>query len=137
MTPPLAFLFDRCFPKPIARMIEQYEARHLVRFQDDDERFRIDSPDTEIIATLGADREHRWVLVSADLRITRRPAERAALAGTGIKFFYCGRAWFKMTMHDQAWKFVRAWPQLVEVAENHKQRIFEIEGANLKITPTG
>lgn len=110
MTPQLAFLFDRCFPKPIARMIEQYEARYLVRFQDDDSRFRIDSPDTEIIETLGGDAEHRWALVSADTRITRRPTERAALAGVGIKFFYCGRAWFRMTMHDQAWKFIRAWP---------------------------
>ena len=118
-------------------MIEQYEARYLVRFQDDDSRFQIDSPDTEIIETLGGDAEHRWALVSADTRITRRPTERAALAGVGIKFFYCGRAWFRMTMHDQAWKFVRAWPQIVEMAENHKQRIFEIEGANLKITPAG
>lgn len=134
---PLAFFFDRCFPRPIARMIEQYEGRYLVRFQDDDTRFAIDSPDTFIIETLGKDTDHRWVLIRADSRITRRPAERAALSGTGIKFFYCGRAWFKMTMHDQAWKFVKAWPQLVEMAENHKQRIFEIEGVNLKMSPSG
>jgi hypothetical protein len=70
-------------------------------------------------------------------RITRRPAERAVLAGAGIKFFYCGRAWFKMEMHEQAWKFLRSWPQIVEMAEHHRGRVFEIEGANLKVTPVG
>ncbi|QEL13289.1 PIN-like domain-containing protein [Limnoglobus roseus] len=133
----LAFFFDRCFPRPIAYMIAQYESRYHVRFLDDDSRFRTDSPDTEIIQTLGDDSNYRWVLLSADARITRRPAERAALSGAGIKFFYCGRAWFKMDMHEQAWKFVRSWPSIVEIAEHHKQKIFEIEGTNLKITPSG
>jgi hypothetical protein len=40
-------------------------------------------------------------------------------------------------MHEQAWKFLRSWPQIVEMAENHKARVFEIEGANLKVTPVG
>ena len=135
---PVAFLFDRCFPRPIARMIEQYEGgRAVVRHQDDDDRFAIDTPDVDIIRALAADETYRWVLVSADTRITRRPAERAVLASVGIKFFYCGRAWFKMSTHEQAWKFVREWPKLVEVAENHRGKVFEIEGANLKITPSG
>lgn len=134
---PLGFLFDRCFPRPIARMIEQYELNHIVRFLDDDERFRPDSSDVEIIEMLGADSTFRWTLISADTRITRRPAEFAVLLGVNIKFFYCGRAWFKMSMHEQAWRFVRAWPQLVETAENHKKKIFEIEGVNLKLTPSG
>jgi hypothetical protein len=135
---PIAFLFDRCFPRPIARMIEQYEGGQVVvRFQDDDERFEIDTPDVDIIRTLAADETYHWVLVSADTRITRRPAERTILAASGIKFFYCGRAWFRMEMHEQAWKFLRSWPDIVERAENHKARVFEIEGANLKITPVG
>lgn len=134
---PLAFLFDRCFPKPIARMVEQYEAKRIVvRAQDDDGRFEMDTPDVEIIRTLAGDETYRWVLVSADTRITRRPAERAVLVTAGIKFFYCGRAWFKMDTHEQAWKFIRAWPQIVETAENHRGKVFEIEGANLKITPS-
>ena len=64
-------------------------------------------------------------------------SERAALLGSSVKFFYCGRAWFKMTTHEQAWKFVRVWPQVVEFAEHHKGKMFEIEGANLKVTPCG
>lgn len=135
---PLAFLFDRCFPRPIARMIEQYEGgRVVVRFQDDDGRFQIDTPDVEIIRTLATDDTYRWVLVSADTRITRRPAEHAVLASAGIKFFYCGRAWFKMSTHDQAWRFLKSWPDIVERAENHRAKVFEIEGANLKVTPVG
>jgi hypothetical protein len=135
---PVAFLFDRCFPRPIARMVEQYEAgRVFVRHQDDDTRFRIDTPDVDIIRALGADTACRWALISADARITRRPDERAALAAAGIRFFYFGKAWFKMATHEKAWKFVRAWPQLVEAAETGRGKVFEIEGANLKVTPVG
>lgn len=135
---PRAFLFDRCFPRPIARMIGQYEGEQIVaRFQDDDGRFQIDTPDVEIIRTLAADETYRWALVSADTRITRRPAERATLLTAEIKFFYCGKAWFKMSTHEQAWKFLRSWPYIVEAAENHRGKVFEIEGTNLKITSVG
>lgn len=76
---PLAFLFDRNFPRPIARMIGQYAGDELLaRFQDDDARFEIDTADVDIIRTLSDDETYRWVLISCDKRITRRPAERAA-----------------------------------------------------------
>jgi hypothetical protein len=133
---PVAFLFDRCFPRPIARMVEQYEGgRVIARHQDDDTRFEPDTPDVDIIRTLSDDDNYRWALVSADTRITRRPAEWAVLSSASIKFFYCGRAWFKMPTHEQAWKFIRAWPTIVETAENHRAKVFEIEGTNLKVTP--
>jgi hypothetical protein len=135
---PVAFLFDRNFPLRVARMVEQYErGRIVVRHQDDDTRFEIDTPDVDIIRILAADIDHRWVLVSQDKRITRRPAERTVLLAAGIKFFYFGKAWAKMSTHIQAWRFVRAWPDLVDVAEHHRGKVFEIEGANLKITPVG
>jgi hypothetical protein len=135
---PIAFLFDRNFPRPIARMIEQFVDQQVVaRFQDDDGRFEITTPDVDIVRTLSEDETYRWVFVSLDKKIARRPAEKAALAAASIKFFYCGKAWHKMTMHEQAWKFLKAWPQVVEMAENHKGRVFEIEGANLKVTPVG
>lgn len=136
---PLAYLFDRNFPRMIARMIGQYEGDRgaVARHQDDDERFEIDTPDVDIIRTLAAVADRRWVLISQDKRITRRPAERAALTTAGIGFFYFGKAWSKMSTHEQAWKFVRAWPELVDTAENHRGKVFEIEGANLKITPVG
>ena len=133
---PLAFLFDRNFPRPIARMIEQYvDGQIIARFQDDDNRFENTTPDVDIIRTLSEDETYRWALISLDKKITRRPAEKATLASATIKFFYCGKAWHKMKMHEQAWKFVKAWPGLVEAAENHKSKVFEIKGANLKITP--
>jgi hypothetical protein len=130
---PHAFLFDRNFPLRIARMVEQYWQDHLARHQDDDDRFEITTPDVEIIATLDGDPDHQWSLISADKRITRRPAERAALAGAGIKFFYFGKAWHRKDIHEQAWLFVRMWPTLVETALHHRAKVFEIEGANLKI----
>lgn len=134
---PVAFLFDRNFPRPIARMIEQFvtTAGLVVRHQDDDQRFESTTSDVDIIRTLAADTDRRWVFISQDKRITRRPAERAVLAVAGIKFFYFGKAWSRMSTHEQAWKFVRAWPDLVQMAEEHRGKVFEVEGVNLKITP--
>ena len=53
------------------------------------------------------------------------------------EFFCFGRAWFRMKTHEQAWKFLRAWPNIVETALHHRQKVFEIEGVNFKITPIG
>lgn len=65
---PVAFLFDRNFPRPIARMIGQYESGQglVARHQDDDERFEIDTPDVDIIQKLAADTDRRWVLISQE-----------------------------------------------------------------------
>jgi hypothetical protein len=130
-----AFLFDRCFPAPIGRMLVQYETDHLCRYHDDDNRFTRTTPDVEIIATLAADTEYLWVLISVDRHITTRPTERAALARSGLRFFYLGKAWSRMSTHEQAWRFLREWPRLVEAATNHRGRVFEISGPNLKIIP--
>lgn len=134
---PLAVLFDRNFPRRIARAIGQYTEPDgvVARHQDDDERFTITTPDVDIIGILAADADHQWVLVSQDRRITQRPDERAALAAAGIKFFYFEKAWSKMPTHERAWKLIRAWPGLLQLASTHRGKVFAIEGVNLKITP--
>lgn len=130
---PLAFFFDRNFPRPIARLIEHYEQQFVARHQDDDGRFEIDTPDIDIIRALAADDGRVWVMITGDKHILTRPAERAVLVSSGVKYFCFGRAWFRMRTHEQAWRFLRVWPEVIEVAANHRARLFEIEGQNLKI----
>jgi hypothetical protein len=130
-----AFLFDRCFPRPIARMMAEYETAYTCRHHDDDARFTPTTPDVEIIGALATDPDLAWVLISADRHITTRPPERAALTRTGLRFFCFGKAWFRLGTHEQAWRFLKGWPDLVETAINHRGRVFTIEGANLKIVP--
>lgn len=136
MTAP-AFFFDRCFPLRIARMLGQYWLDHEVRARDHDQRFEKTDLDVAIIERLAADSLHRWALVSADRKIMTRPHERVALARSGLELFYLGRAWFKMPTHEQARKFVKAWPMVVDSGINRRERVFEIERANLKVPPAG
>jgi hypothetical protein len=66
------------------------------------------------------------------------PAERRALNESGIKaFFFVGKMWSRMTVHERAWRFLRAWPAVVDAALNHPARLFEVSGPNLKIEPIG
>jgi hypothetical protein len=58
------------------------------------------------------------------------PSERGALVQSGLRFFCFGKAWFRMTTHEQAWKFLGEWPKIVETATNHRSKVFEIEGVN-------
>lgn len=118
------FLFDRCCPVRLARVIAAYDEENVVRFFDDDERFVKTTPDTDWIATLAADPP--WAVVSMDGRILTRPHEKAALRASGLKFFVLGKGWMKMSAHSQAWRLVKTWPNVVEAARNVRGRIFEI-----------
>lgn len=134
----VAFFFDRSFPKRIARMIVQYEVDYETRYQDDDPRFRPDMLDVDIIDILAADTEYHWVMVSKDRKVTTRPGERAVLDRAKLQYVYCdGKAWARKSDHEQAWQFVRLWPTLVQRVLSDKGRVFEIEGANMKVTRVG
>src|SRR5262249_32638069 len=70
------FFFDRCLTPRFARVLAACETTHHVIAQDDNERFRIDTPDIEWIATLAED-DQEWALLTGDIAILRKPAERA------------------------------------------------------------
>src|SRR5438270_626312 len=128
---PAAYFFDRNFPRPVARAIAGYERENgVARHLDDDSRFEPSTTDVYIIRTLAVDADRHWVLITQDKRILRNPTERAELNAAGLTFFYFDRAWMRMNLHEKAWRFLRAWPRVVETVGRHRGKVFEIEGVN-------
>ena len=131
----MMFFFDRCTSPRIARAIAALETSHTVRHHDDDARFTNVTTDIEWINTLGAD-DLSWVVISGDARILRNKVERVALKEAGLTFFCLTKAWMSMGFNEQAWKFVKVWPAIVESALHSKAKIFEVAGGKaLKVDP--
>jgi hypothetical protein len=129
----MRFFFDRNFSYRIARMVAVYELEHTVRHHDDDARFDQKTTDIEWLKALGGDPDP-WAIISGDGRILKNKVERQALEGTGFQFFCLSRPWMKMKFHEQAWKFIKVWPEIVEAATTVRHRIFEISGGkSLKV----
>ena len=131
----LKFFFDRCVSIRVARMIAAYETEHTIRHHDDDIRFTTTTSDVDWMKTL-SEEEDKWTIVSGDGRILKNKVERAALAESKMRFFCLSKQWHTMSFHDQAWRFVKVWPDVVEAALHLKQNIFEVSaGKSLKVEP--
>jgi hypothetical protein len=89
---------------------QRWEIVHL------SEKFARDTPDPIWIRTLGA--EGGWVIVSADPRISRGTAERAAWQESRITAFFFGAGWTNQSFWGQAADTVRWWPKIVLEAQN-------------------
>ncbi len=129
----MRFFFDRNMSPHLARMVDALEREHSARSYYDDDRFTDTTPDVEWIRVLAAD-DPPWIIISGDGRILKNRAELAALKEAGLTFFCLSRTWLHMSLHEQAWKFIKAWPEVVENAQGTSPRIFEISGgAGLKV----
>jgi hypothetical protein len=129
----MRFFFDRNMPPQLARMVDVLEREHTARSYYDDERFIDTTPDVEWIRVLAAD-EPPWIIISGDGRILKNKTELSALKEAGLAFFCLSRTWMHMTLYEQAWKFIKTWPQAVENAKGTTPKIFEISGgAGLKV----
>ena len=87
--------------------------------------------DTEILRTLSADRPP-WIVVSHNAEMLSNKVERVAIAEAGLTVFYLREAWGYMPMHEQAWKFIKVWPRIIECALVKQPTVFEIPVKSLK-----
>jgi hypothetical protein len=133
----LQFFFDRNFQKPIARLIGQFEPTHRIVVMDDDERFSPTMSDVDWLKILGSE-DLATSVITQDKKILTRTLERAAFRAAGVKFFYLtGKSWSRWSLHEQAWRFLRVWPEIVKTAQTHRGKVFEITGPQLKISSAG
>jgi len=131
----MRFFFDRCMSIRIAQMVNAYEIEHDVRHHDEDSRFHTTTPDEVWITALASD-DPPWVALSGDGRILKNKVMRARLQQVGLRFVYMTRPWMSMKIHEYAWKFMRVWPQIVEVASHGRGQLFEVAGGqSLKVRP--
>lgn len=111
----MKFFFDNNLPPALTRGIcalsepEGHEVVHLRQ------KFPPNIADTNWIDRLG--REGHWVIISGDLRIFKNRHEREAWRSAGLTTFFLAKGWINHRFWDQAWRLVRWWPMIVEVAE--------------------
>jgi hypothetical protein len=91
------------------------------------------TPDEEFLEKLsqgGLD----WKIISGDNRIINTAHQRAALIKSGLTFFCLDRNWSRARASDQAWKIVKLWDDIVGLARQPGQSIYEIRmGKSLRI----
>ena len=130
----MRFFFDRNMSPMLARMVDILDRENTSRSYYDDDRFTPTTPDIEWIQSIAAD-DPPWIVVSGDGRILKNKTELSALKEARLTFFCLSNQWMYMNFYkEQAWKFIKVWPSIVENAKGTSQRIFEISGgAGLKV----
>lgn len=78
--------------------------------------------ETDWIKELGADKG--WTVLSADIRLLRRPHERAALRAGKVTVFALQPGWLDLGFWDQAWLLTRWLPTLATAAAAHPPGTF-------------
>lgn len=110
----MKFFFDNCLSPQLATGIRgfagtrDYETGHLR------ELFTQDIPDVEWLERLG--REGDWIIISADQRISRNPAERLAWRESHLTTFFFAPPWASDSFWSQAKSLVTWWPEIVRQA---------------------
>jgi hypothetical protein len=97
------FFFDRSCPKRLAKAVRALEPNHggdEIVFKD--ERFPIDTPDTEWIGKLAT--KKGWVVLSYDYEILRKPIERAAWDEAGLTGFFFDGGWGNLKIEEVTWR---------------------------------
>lgn len=74
-------------------------------------KFPADTKDSGWINALG--REGGWIVISGDVRITRRPAERLAWHQSRLKGFFLAPGWSGITNLEKTARLLLWWPKLV------------------------
>ena len=130
----MRFFFDRNMAPQLARMVDVLEREHIARSYYDDDRFQ------ETDSRCGVDSAHSPPMTRPGLSsaatgdILRNKTELSALKEARLTFFCLSRTWMHMSLYEQAWKFIKTWPQIVENAKGTTPRIYEISGgAGLKV----
>ncbi len=75
------------------------------------------SSDIEWIRALQSDPDD-WVFFTGDRRVTKNPAERAALRSAGLHGFILAPAYQKMPLNIVAATLVQRWPDILQLVQS-------------------
>jgi len=109
------FFFDNNlsarFAKAINALVEKDgdQAIHL------SEMFPENTPDIEWLTKLRD--EGQWVVLTADMKITRNAHERAVWIKSGLTTFFLKRPYLKLDFWDQIGLLIQRWPRISEQAK--------------------
>ena len=131
----MTYFFDRCFPVRLAqalRILHGTDAKstiQLVHFNDRPE-FLQNTPDVEWIKSVS-----QWhpkpIVISADCAILKKPDEIRELERANLIFVCLAKQWPEMSIWDQAWRFIKMWPQITAQVEGLKRpEMFSLSGGH-------
>ena len=118
----------------VARALDALFDEHEVVAKTD--RFRPDTPDTEWIATLGA--EGGWAVSSKDRRIVRNRAEREAFRRADLVGFFLERAWERRGAAELTGRLLLRWDSLAnQFAQFEGSAVLyvPITGSKIRVAP--
>ena len=108
----MKFFFDNCVSKYLVDIIVLLEHHGTHELCPLTKRFDPATPDAEWLAKLSE--EKGWILISADVRIRRSGAEKMVWKRSSLVSFFLSKNWVNHDRFEQAWRFVRWWPRIVE-----------------------
>lgn len=97
------------------------------------DKFRANEEDVVWMKSLAA--EEDWVIVTADVRISRNPHEVRAWRQAGHTIFFLKPGWTDLTFWEQANKFTRCFPEIIVTAERAERAAAFAVTVNGKIEP--
>jgi hypothetical protein len=111
----LRFFFDTSISSRLVRALKIIVELQRIEITHLNDRFDESSvPDEQWIKELAG--EGDWIIVSADPRITRAKAERAAWKGSQLTAFFFADGWSSRTIYEQAADLIHRWPDIVQTA---------------------
>ena len=110
----MKFFFDNCISPQLAAGIRGFEGARDHRIVHLREMFNQDIPDVEWLDRLG--REGGWIIISADERISRNPAEKLVWRESHLTTFFFAQPWSGDKFWNQAKSLVTWWPEIVRQA---------------------
>ena len=109
----MKFFFDNNLAPKLARGLSQMiePAHNVVHLKD---RFPANVADAIWMRELASEKD--WVIITADINISRNPHEIAVWKEAGHTIFFLKPGWTDLTFWEQANKFTKCFPQLIEHA---------------------
>ncbi len=77
--------------------------------------------------------EKDWIIVTADIRIGKNPHEIAAWRQAGHTIFFLKPGWSKILFWEQAQKFVKCFPEILQLSARAAQGSSFLVSVNGKI----
>jgi PIN like domain len=126
------FFFDNNLAAKLAHGISQMVQpdHEVVHLRD---KFAPNEEDVVWMKALSA--EEGWVIVTADVRISRNPHEVRAWRQAGHTIFFLKPGWTDLTFWEQANKFTKCFPGIIEQAKRAARSAAFIVTVNGKIEP--
>lgn len=107
----MRYFFDNCLAPALARGMREFCVDHGHHVEYLRNKFSAETPDVVWLRTLGD--EGNWIVISADVRITRRNSpERAAWKMSGLTAFFFHDHFPEDGFWSQVATVVRRWPDI-------------------------